>query len=340
MSHVSIDNQNSRIVIVGAGSIGCWIGGALIHAGRNVAFLGRPPIAQEIRENGLRLTDHEGRDIHLSPDEVDIHLDPDVLSDADIVIVAVKSPATDEVASTILARANPRATVLSFQNGVKNPGRLRAVLGEHADVRAAMVPFNVVGCGAGHFHRGVEGNLVLEQGPTDLAPVFTLDGLTTLTSADIQNVLWGKILLNLNNALNALSGIPLKQQLSHRGWRRILASCQAEALAVMKVAGIKPHSELPVPMTFMPAILRLPDFLFTRVASKMLAIDECARSSMWEDLSRHRSTEIHDLQGEIIALANQCGVSTPCNRRVLKLIVEAQQMKTGSPGLKPEQVMS
>ena len=52
-----------------------------------------------------------------------------------------------------------------------------------------------------------------------------------------------------------------------------------------------------------PRILRLPDWLFRRVARRMLAIDPEARSSMWEDLDRRRRTEVDDLQGAILALA-------------------------------------
>lgn len=330
---------DAKIVIVGAGSIGCWVGGALLRAGRHVSFLGRPRIAREVRDNGLRITDHEGRDATLPADQVQITTDESVLADADIVIVAVKSLATEAAAQSILNHAPKRVMVLSFQNGVRNADRLRHVLGKHADVRAVMVPFNVVWATAGHFHRGVEGDLALQAGATDLSAILTVDGLTAKTIPDIDAVLWGKILLNLNNALNALSGIPLKAQLRQRGWRKILASCQAEALKAMHVAGIQPQTALPVPLQWMPLVLRLPDFLFERVAAKMLAIDENARSSMWEDLTRGRKTEIADLQGEIVELAAKHGVSAPMNQKVLQSIQQAEHANSGSPGLKPEDII-
>ncbi len=56
----------------------------------------------------------------------------------------------------------------------------------------------------------------------------------------MQGVQWGKLLLNLNNAINALSGLPLRDQLSQRAWRAILAAQIAEALQMTKAAGIAP----------------------------------------------------------------------------------------------------
>ena len=121
----------------------------------------------------------------------------------------------------------------------------------------------------------------------------------------MAGVLWGKLMLNLNNALNALSGVPLATQLADRRWRLILARQIAEALGVLKAAGIKPARIEGVPPGMIPRILRLPDWLFRRVARRMLAIDPEARSSMWEDLHRHRPTEIGYLQGAILALAQK-----------------------------------
>lgn len=330
---------NARIVVVGAGSIGCWVGGALLKAGRNVTFLARHKVIDEVAEHGLTITDFTGRKSHLSPDSVVMTTDVKVLLDADIIIVAVKSLSTSEAACDIAKYAPEGATILSFQNGVKNANRIRAVLGEHTDIRSVMVPFNVVWSGPGHFHRGVGGELVIQKGHTDLADLFTVDGLAAKTVVDIESVLWGKILLNLNNALNALSNIPLKAQLSQRDWRKILATCQSEAFDAMHQACIRPKTELPIPVGLLPTILRLPNFLFERVAANMLAIDENARSSMWEDLTRGRQTEIADLQGAILELAKISNTKAPANKRVYELIKQAEQSNSGSPGLTPKNIL-
>jgi 2-dehydropantoate 2-reductase len=70
----------------------------------------------------------------------------------------------------------------------------------------------------------------------------------------------------------------------------------------------------------------------------MLAIDSQARSSMWEDLHRHRPTEIGYLQGAILALAQKHGVSVPLTERIIGLVRQAEAAGVGSPALTPEQV--
>lgn len=331
-------DPNTRIVIVGAGSIGCWVGGVLLNAGRNVTFLARPKVINEVDHYGLRLTDFEGRDIRLPTESVLMTTDAKVLLNAEVVIIAVKSPSTESTLWDIAKYIPKRATILSFQNGVKNANRIRAVLGEHADVRAVMVPFNVVWSASGHFHRGVEGELVIQKGPRDFTELFTVDGLAAKTVNNIESVMWGKVILNLNNALNALSNVPLKAQLRQREWRKLLAACQSEALETMQKAKIRPQTELPIPLWLLPTILRLPNFLFEKVASKMLAIDENARSSMWEDLIKGRNTEVDDLQGAILELANIFNTQVPNNQRVLKLVKQAESNNTGSPGLNPQDI--
>jgi 2-dehydropantoate 2-reductase len=93
-----------------------------------------------------------------------------------------------------------------------------------------------------------------------------------------------------------------------------------------------------VPPAAIPRILRLPTWLFRRVAKRMLAIDPEARSSMWEDLERRRPTEIDHLQGAILALAARTGVRAPLNARIVELIKAAEAARAGAPGLAPEEL--
>jgi 2-dehydropantoate 2-reductase len=152
----------------------------------------------------------------------------------------------------------------------------------------------------------------------------------------MQAVLWGKLLMNLNNALVALSGLPLATELADRRWRLILAGQIDEALASMKATGIRPARIAGLRPALLPKVLRLPDWLFRRLARRMLAIDPQARSSMWDDLQRGRPTEIGELQGAVLGLAERTGVAAPLTKRVAELLREAEQEGRGSPGLTPE----
>ncbi|GLR47916.1 2-dehydropantoate 2-reductase [Sphingomonas astaxanthinifaciens] len=323
-----------KIVIAGAGSIGCFVGGLLAKGGAEVTFLARPRIAEEVETAGLSLTSFEGWAERVDPSVVTLATDPALaFAGARTILVTVKSGATAEMGALIAAHAPPEAAVVSLQNGLANAELLRKAL-PGRPVFAGMVSFNVLHRGPGQFHRGTSGPVVVEAG----APPLAAPHLDFLQHPDMGAVLAGKLLYNLNNALNALSGLTLAEQLGDRRWRRLFAAAQEEALAVFRAAGITPWSMSKVPVQRMPRMLRLPNFLFRQLSKRGVRIDRTARSSMWEDLEKRRPTEIDELQGAIIRRGAALGVPTPVNIRIAEAIRAAEQAGTGSPRLDPDQL--
>lgn len=320
-----------RIVVAGAGSIGCFAGGLLALAGKQVTLLGRARILDQIRSRGLTVSDFSGVSENIPASQLGLSEDPTCLTEAELVIVTVKSGATREVADLIAQYAPGNAPVVSWQNGMDNASILRERLPDR-DVRAGMVPFNVVPKRDGGFHRATSGDIVIASGPGGVADALSVKNLPVTESSRIEAVQWGKLVINLNNALNALSGLTLQDQLLDRHWRRLMADQMAEALGVLNAAGIEVASTTPLPAWMTPHILRLPTPLFSRIAAKMLTIDPKARTSMAYDLMAGRQTEIESLQGEIIARGVQHGVSTPICDRIREMIREAGEE---GPGQKP-----
>lgn len=329
--------SSTKIAIAGAGSIGCYVGGCLALAGGDVTLLARPRVV-EAAAKGLHLTDYEGRDrtVQLAASD-----DPQVvLADADIVLVTVKSGQTSDMAALIEQYAPARAIIVSLQNGVENAERITAAtLKSRRIVVPGMVPFNVAQMeGEGlRFHRATEGAVTVKSGH-GLAEALNVEGLPTKEASDMNPILWGKLLLNLNNALNALSGLPLAEQLSDRAWRRLLAEQMDEALAAMAAGNIKPAPLAGVSPGLLPTILRLPNWLFRRVARRMLAIDPQARSSMWDDLEQGRATEIEEFQGAVRNLGYAHDVKTPLSLKIIELVRAAEAAGEGSPKLQPHRV--
>lgn len=323
--------QQARIVVLGAGAIGCFAGGLLAAAGRDVVLLGRARVLDEVARAGLHLTDFAGLD--LRPGEVELSRDSGVLARADVILVAVKAGATGAVATEIARHAPETARVVSLQNGVAAARVLKAAL-LGRDVRAGMVGFNVVAMGDRRFHRSVSGEVVIEAGAGDLAGLLDVPGLRVTESAQIDAVQWGKLLVNLGNAVNALSGIGLRDMLMRRDWRRVMADQIAEAAGVLKAARIRAKMPQPVPAWLVPHIMRLPTPVFARVAAAMLTVDREARTSMAVDLAAGRVTEVDQLQGEIIRLAERNGRTAPICGRVAALVheAEARGLRPLSPG--------
>lgn len=324
--------NNPHIVVAGAGSIGCFVGGVLAAAGHNVTLLARPRIAQEIRAHGLSLTDFVGMAERVDEGGLTLSEKPNCLARADIILVTVKSGDTATIARTIAAQASAKTNVISLQNGVENIEALRAGL-PHMDVRAGMVPFNVVPMGQGGFHRASSGDIIIEAGASDLAETLSVPHLKLRESRDITGVQWGKFLINLNNALNALSGLSIQEQLRDRAWRKLLADQWVEALKVFKANGIRPVSMIPVSVDLTPTILRLPTPLFTRMAKSMMTIDAQARTSMSYDLMAKRKTEVDALQGQIIRMGERVECPTPLSKMVVEVVTLAEIANEGLPNL-------
>jgi 2-dehydropantoate 2-reductase len=108
-----------------------------------------------------------------------------------------------------------------------------------------------------------------------------------------------------------------------------------EALAAMDANGIRSAKLAGAPPHLLPAILRLPDWLFALVARRMLAIDPQARSSTWEDLVRGRPTEIDEFQGAILRLAAAAGTGAPLTQRIMDEVRKAEAAGKGPPALDP-----
>ena len=329
--------SNRPIGIAGAGSIGCFVGGMLAAAGHRVVLLARRRVIGEIEVGGLRLTSFEGVDRTIAANQLVLSDNPSLFGDVGVVLVTVKSTDTADMADIIAQQAPPDAVIISLQNGVGNVAVLRARLPGRR-VLAGMVPFNVISPGEGRFHRSTSGDIVIEQDDVGTAEQLSVPGLRMRASANIAGVQWGKLLVNLNNAINALADLPLRRQLAQRAWRLLFAEQMAEGLAAIRAEGIAPVSSTPVPASWTPHMLRLPDALFGLVLGRTMKIDPEARSSMWEDLQRGRRTEIDYLQGVITEIADRHGLEVPLSRRIVALIKSAEASGKGSPGLTPDQI--
>jgi 2-dehydropantoate 2-reductase len=315
-----------KVAIFGAGSVGCFIGGAWAAAGIPVRFVGRERIGAEIAGNGLTLTDYSGWRTRLDPEQVDFSTRPTALAEADIIALCVKSTATAAAAKDIARNAKKGALVVSFQNGVSNVELLRSLFKNRFEEVAGMVPYNVAAVGHGRFHKGVAGDLVAEDMPALRALAERIGGGPgrLVLSADMPAIAWGKLLINLNNAVNALSGRTLLEQLKERDYRRVVAASILEALALLEAAGIEPAKIGPVPPRLLPHAIASPNLVFNNLFLKIQKIDSHARSSMADDLKAGRPTEIDHLNGEVVKLARKLGFRAPVNEAIVALIRQAE----------------
>lgn len=314
-----------RITVIGAGVIGCYLGGRLAaHA--NVTLVGRPHVLDPIRAVGLTVESGSGDRIHVSPAALTLAESSESVRRADVVIVCTKAGATAAATASFVPFLRPGTLVVGMQNGLHSTDVIRDGVDENPVV-AGVVPFNVARTGPATYRRTSAGEIRVADHP-QVAPLLAAmrqAGFLVRPTDDIQAVLHGKVLMNLNNAAQALSGLPLRRQLLDPHLRRSVAVCQREANRVFTAAGVVPQVPLAVPAKILPLVLGLPTPAFRTLARAALQVDADGTSSMYDDLVRGRPTEIDVLQGEIVRMGRRLDIPTPACARIVELIHEAER---------------
>lgn len=317
--------QKLNVAVLGAGSIGCYLGGYLKAAGCDVTLIGRERIKWDFDMKGLELSHYRRKSIIFDRGEISYETTYEALPKADIILVCVKSQDSVDAAKIISGHAMPDCLVVSFQNGIGNQDVIQANSARRT--LGAVVPFNVTQSGRGTFHCGTEGDLIIEDENDKrlgtLLKAFQKSGMGVNSVSEITAYQWGKLLVNLNNALSALSGSTLRAGLSQKSYRKVLAAMIEEGLGICKGAGLNPKNfgKTSIPKTI--KVLKLPNMLFTPVMNSILKIDETARSSMLDDLEAGKHSEVGYLQGEIVRLAQSTGQYAPINTIILEEVKKA-----------------
>ncbi|MDF1607002.1 2-dehydropantoate 2-reductase [Hoeflea sp. YIM 152468] len=328
-----MDNRTrgTTVGIMGAGAIGLYVGGMLAQAGAPVVFAARGRTLQAL-QRGLSLTRYDGFKAALKPQHY-LAGGADSLLDCDVVLFCTKSGDTETAARQLARSLKPGATIISLQNGVGNIEMLTALLPGHQIV-AGTVPFNVVRLSPNAIHCAMEGKVLLAASPASdaLAELAATSSLCLEIHPDLQALQWGKLLLNLNNGLNVISGLPLRRQFEDPGYRTVLAMAMEELLQALDAAGIRAVGATRTNPKLIPKILRLPTWLFRIVARQQLKMDDTARSSSWDDLKAGREPETRFLNGAVCALAQAHGRAAPVNALICQLVEEAFAAKA-SPAM-------
>jgi 2-dehydropantoate 2-reductase len=286
-----------------------------------VQLVGRPRMLGALRSAGLTLTDRDGGHLQLAPAQLQLLDAVPAGATPALVLLCVKSGATAAAAAELAARLPAGTLVVSMQNGIANAAIAQAQAPQLV-LLAGMVPYNIAELAPGQLHRGTAGVLAMQDHPRlrPWLPVLCAAGLPVTLHADMAPLQWGKLLLNLNNAVNALSDLPLRAQLLDRHLRACTAALINETLGVLARAGIRPTPPAGPSPALMVQVMRLPTPLFRLLAARLLRIDGQARSSMADDLALGRPTEVDAIQGEVVRLAQRLGMSAPLNARISALV--------------------
>jgi len=297
-----------RIVVMGAGAVGCYFGGMLARAGHEVTLVARPVHVEAIRREGLIIERADGlHRVALAATD-----DPAAVAGADLVLFCVKSTDTEIAGETIRPHLAPSAAIWSLQNGVDNAERLAATL--ERPVSASVVYVAAGMAGPGHVRHHGRGELIVEPGPgnEDFAAAFTAAGLPVTVSAEVAGALWTKLVINCAyNAISAIAELPYGVFVAEPGVADMMRDVVEECRAVASASGI-----------------RLPDDLWDQVRA-IASTMEGQMSSTALDLARGRPTEIDHLNGYVVTKGAALGIATPVNRALLLLVKLRERAAAG-----------
>ena len=298
-----------KIAVIGAGAMGSLFGAYLAKAGEAVTLV---DIWQEhvaaIRSQGLMLGEPAGDEVV----RLDAMLGTGGLEPVDLVILFVKSAATQAAATDAAALLRPGGRVLTLQNGLGNAeaiaeivGAERVLAGTTAQGATLLGPGRVRHGGSGETHIGrLSGEA--DAFCHEVAALLTNAGLPTVVEPDVRSLIWGKLIINTGiNALTALLRLRNGQLADLAETRQLLALAVEEAVKVARAAGVQLPYEKPL--------------------EKVLAVAVATgqnQSSMLQDVLRGSPTEIAVINGAIVREGERLGVATPVNR-TLTLLVQA-----------------
>jgi len=301
-----------RYVIYGAGGIGGGIGGRLYQHGHDVTLIARGAHHDAIRDDGLRLADPEGEE-RLAVPVVD-HPGKLELADGDVVILSMKSQHSVDAVRALAEVAPPGIAVACAQNGVENE-RVAARYFERVYGVLVVMPATYLDPGEVLLHtHPTSGILDVGRYPEGLderaeAIAADLRDSTFSSRADprIMRAKYGKLLLNLGNAIEALTGERAF------GVGQLYERARAEADACYAAAGIE-------------AVTSEEDQARRVDLPKLRPAGGKARSkgSSWQSLARGAgSIEVDHLNGEITLLGRLNGIPTPVNAGLQRLANQA-----------------
>jgi len=298
-----------RLIIYGAGGIGCVIGGHLARTGHDVLLIGRPGQVRVVNEHGLHLVTPTGSYILRIPavtGPAQIHFGFD-----DVVFLCMKGQDTEEALHDLRA-VTEDVPIFCFQNGVRNEEiaaqyfpkvygvmvRVGAVYLTDGEVIARRDPpgWFVIGC--------------YPQGTDKLVKVVATKLRTASflvkTTPDVMPYKWGKLMGNVANAIGAITNV--------RGndVNPITRAAQQEFQDILTQAGIRWVSgeELAQQWPEITAPLRG-------------SLETEAQSSTWQSLARKQGTvETEFLNGEVVRLARKLGHKAPINEILLRISQE------------------
>lgn len=320
------DRGIRRIAVIGAGAVGSALGALLHRAGQSVVLIARPAHTAAIRQDGIRVNGDTGDFIAAVEATETLDFRPE------LALLTVK---TQDVVAAVKANQTflSDVQVVTFQNGVRSDELVASIL-PREQILSAVVLMHVTYLLPGKVTVVYQGKLILGRpfGPRDskledVAHILN-QAVPTRVTDNIQGAHWLKLIVNLNNALPAITNFTMSQVYANTSLRNLAVGLMREGLRVIDRANIRLESlpEVSVGLT------RLINWMPSGIAGRIAAAKVRRLTTVWplwgstlQSIQRARPTEIDYLNGEIMELGKRYGVVTPLNTKMVELVHQVER---------------
>lgn len=298
-----------KVCILGAGSLGSTIGGALAKAGNEVHFVGRAPHMDAVNENGLAMVTPTG-DQTVHPIG---HTTPEGIGVCDLVIVLCKAFDTAKTMEEGKELVGPGTTVMSLQNGLGAEDVLCECVGADHVIGGKTYIGGML-LGPGRVQATIPGKDTfigeLDGSVTDrtraIGKAFDDAGMHCIVSDNIMGVIWDKLLVNVaTGAVCGITHLPYGDMYEEEKLVATAVAAVQEGIDVAHAAGVKLTYENPMD-TLELARAGLP---------------KSFKPSILQSLEKHRPTEVGVINGAVVAQGKKYGVPTPVNDTLVACVV-------------------
>jgi len=297
-----------KILVAGAGALGCLYAGLLASQGHHLYLLGRKPLVEAVEKNGLKIRGLISLDVKV---EAAVENPAQLKEEAfNLILLTVKAYQAAEAASSLTSLPAGKIPLVCLQNGLGVEEEVKKAVGNRFTVLrgvsfmgAYVEKPGLVRC------TGLSSTLLEEPPPEVLSPLTEMlgslkaYGLEADFKPQIREVVWEKTLVNAGiNPFGAITGLKNGQLLEVPQLREAIAETVEEGWKVASKLGIA-FSRNPVKLTFKVAEATAENY-----------------NSMLQDLKAGRRTEIDYINGAIARFGEETGVATPLNRLLTSLI--------------------
>ena len=299
-----------RIAVMGAGSVGGYLGGMLARGGHDVSLIARGAHLAAIRERGLRVVrDSEQFIVNCAATG-----NPADVGPVDVALLTTKTYQNSTAVPAMAPMVGPDTTVLCLQNGIDSYLTPAAAFGaERVMAGAVYIEAGRDGPGvarqAGDVVRVVfgeirphpnpppEGEGILSERGRAIADAFNASGVPAELTDDIRTGLWSKFLFIATMAgVTSMARQTLAELMPRPEWREVVVGCLREVEAAGRANGVN----------FPPDIHRT---TLAYIEGNLADL----QASMHTDVMSGRPLELEALNGAVVRAGRAAGVSTPIN---------------------------